>query len=195
MGLELHSSYLRVQSTSFASRVLCKHWSAWSAQRTTRTPCASSIVKEAPVCRAIDSRGNVASHPLSSSISMRRPLEMTSVRPTARSWSAICFAYVGSAGASLGWGACIDAMYWIARSCTCSGIVMVTVGFDVGTGRGGMTRPGVEGAASGARSAGAGVAEADVLADALSPASGPLVSHAVPTASATIDRPRIIGGF
>ena len=71
-------------------------------------------MSEAPECRAIVSRGSVASHPFSSCMSMRRPLEITSVLPTARSWSAICLAKAGSAGASLGWGACIAAMYWMA---------------------------------------------------------------------------------
>jgi hypothetical protein len=37
------------------------------------------------VCRATDSLGNVASHPFSIITSMRRPLEITSVLPTARS--------------------------------------------------------------------------------------------------------------
>ena len=49
--------HLCVQSTSSASRVLCRHCSAWSAQRTTRTPCARSVVSDAPLVRAIDLPG------------------------------------------------------------------------------------------------------------------------------------------
>jgi hypothetical protein len=50
-------------------------------------------------------------------------------------------------------------MYEIAWSWTCSGIPMVTVGLDVGTGRGGMTRPA-------SCVAGAALATAAALADA-----------------------------
>ena len=42
-----HPDHLCVQRTSFGSRVLWRHCSAWSAQRTTRTPCARSVVSDA----------------------------------------------------------------------------------------------------------------------------------------------------
>jgi hypothetical protein len=158
-------------------------------------PCASSVVSDAPVCRAIDSLGSVASHPFSISTSMRRPLETTSVLPTARSWTAISFANAASAGASLGWGACIAAMYWIARSCTCSGIVIKTVGLVVGTGRGGMTRPGPGADASAAGGGVAGAGATDALVAVLRSASGPVLSQARVSAKARNNGPRDMGAI
>jgi hypothetical protein len=143
----------------------------------------------------MDSLGSVASHPFSISTSMRRPLETTSVLPTARSWSAICFANAGSADASLGWGACIAAMYWIARSCTCSGIVIRTVGLVVGTGRGGMTRPGPGCDASAVGGAAAGAEAADALVAVLRSASGPVLSQAAASANAKNNGPRDMGAI
>jgi hypothetical protein len=126
---------------------------------------------------------------------MRRPLETTSVLPTARSWSAICLANVASAGASLGWGACIAAMYWIASSCTCSGIVIKTVGLVVGTGRGGMTRTGPTGDASAVGAAAAGAVATEAPVEVLRSASGPVLSQATAKARAKSNRPRDMGAI
>src|SRR6185437_6823096 len=75
------------------------------------------------------------------------------------------------------------AMYWMAWSWTSTGMVMRTVGLDVGTGRGGMRRPASAAGEADAASLGAeeplGEAEG-VMVQALASRSarGPVLSHA-----------------
>jgi hypothetical protein len=68
----------------------------------TSTPFASRTLREPALERAAADFPKLASHPLGNVTAMRRPLEMTSTLPRPRSASAICLAYVGSAGASPG---------------------------------------------------------------------------------------------
>jgi hypothetical protein len=126
---------------------------------------------------------------------MRRPLDTTSGRPAPRSESAIDLAYVGSAAASPGWGACIAAMYWMAWSCTSIGIVMRTVGLDVGTGRVGMSRPASGGAALVVEDAAVDGGVGGATVPASRSASGPLLSHAKTPTTAMSNRRGPMGRF
>ena len=90
----------------------------------------------------------------------------------------------------------MDAMYWMAWSCTSTGIVMRTVGLEVGTGRVGMMRP-----ASGVLAVEdalvdrAGGGEAAVPVPASRSVSGPLLSHAKSPTTAMSNRRRPMGRF
>src|SRR5580692_10844663 len=88
-------------------------------------------------------------------------------------------------------------MYWMALSCVSIGIVMSTVGEDVGTGRSGITRPAsTTGAAEDAGDAEPAPGSADGAVGQGEPASiserGPLLSQPVaPAARRRTRSPRI----
>ncbi len=90
------------------------------------------------------------------------------------------------------------AMYWMAKSCTSWGIVIFTVGLDVGTGRGGMVLVAATGLAADSLAGGAAGALGSLAAassegleiDAVVP-----LSHPRREASAMSKKPRIIATF
>src|ERR1700722_170469 len=84
-------------------------------------------------------------------------------------------------------------MYWMAWSWTSIGIVMRTVGLDVGTGRGGMWRPASGTEAEDVAAEAAPLADGVIVQPASMSARGPDWSQArAPAAKGTSRRPRIM---